>query len=776
MTNMTQPMTKRRIIFLSVLLFAVSLGITGGLVKLFEDQRFNEKQVAGSTIGNNLSYSLQRRLDRSVSSTYALASLIRQNENHTIDDFDSIAGDMIETYGGIDSLQLAPDGVISQIYPLAGNEKAIGHDLLKDPARRAEALAAIESKDLTLAGPFTLIQGGVAVIGRLPVFIPDDAGGDRFWGFTIALIRLPTLLEAINLKEIAEQGYDYELSRLHPDTSERQVFVRSTETDLRNALAFAIETPNGAWTLDLAPQGGWRPLWLVVVEVLMGTLISTLLATLFYYCLLRIAEREKTEQALQKAHNDLEIRVKERTAELAKTNANLNQEIAERRKLGEELLQTRDTALEASRAKSEFLSSMSHEIRTPMNTIIGMGEALQQTQLTSKQQEYVRISRRAGETLLDLINDILDLSKVEAGQIEIEEVEFDLVQLVEDTTELFAVRAREKSLELNCHVTSGVPTTVVGDPIRLRQVISNLVSNAVKFTKKGLVVVQVENDPSATEVGAVLFRVTDTGIGIPPEKLDSIFESFTQADSSTTREYGGTGLGLTISKRLVALMGGHMWVESEVGHGSTFYFTAQFRIQAKENEQRRPSCAELRGLKALIVDDNPGLCLFVKEVFAEWGVSAVPVENGYQALAELDRAAREDEPYQLMLLDRCLPDMDGFEVAAHIQKDAGIEDLSIIMITAFADVTGDIALKQASNISCCLIKPFKQLELLQAVATTLGFMGAAEELPQGKELNTPKDQRPLRILLVDDYEDNRFVIQSHLKETPYLIDIAEKGS
>ena len=319
MPSTNRPMTKRRITFLAVLLFAVSMGITGSLVKLVEDQRRNEKQVAVSTIGSGLSHSLQRQLDRSVSSTYALASLIRQNENHTIDDFDAAAGDMIETYGGIDSLQLAPDGVVSQIYPLTGNEKAIGHDLLEDPARRVEALAAIESRELTLAGPFTLVQGGVAVIGRLPVFVPDDAGGDRFWGFTIALIRLPTLLGAINLEEITEQGYVYELSRVHPDTGERQVFVRSTETDIQNALAFAIETPNGAWSLRLAPQSGWRPLWLLAVEVLTGTLLSGLLAILFYYYLLRV-ERQMTELALQKAHKDLEIKVQERTEELAKVN------------------------------------------------------------------------------------------------------------------------------------------------------------------------------------------------------------------------------------------------------------------------------------------------------------------------------------------------------------------------------------------------------------------------------------------------------------------------
>ena len=227
-------------------------------MKWYEDQRLEEKQAGAHAIGTTMAYSIQVQLERSLSSTLALASFIRQSENTTIDDFDSIAADMIESYGGIDSLQLAPNGVVSQIYPLEGNEEALGHDLLKDPARRVEALAAIESRDLTLAGPFTLIQGGVAVIGRLPIFIVDDIGEDRFWGFSIALVRLPTLLGKVNLPQITEQGYDYELSRTHPDTGSRQVFARSTERDIQGAISSTVEVPNGTWTLQLVPSARLR--------------------------------------------------------------------------------------------------------------------------------------------------------------------------------------------------------------------------------------------------------------------------------------------------------------------------------------------------------------------------------------------------------------------------------------------------------------------------------------------------------------------------------------
>ena len=270
-------------------------------MQLLEERRMDDKRRDLSAIGSHMAFEVERTLDRSLASTYALATTIRKRESVLRNNFDSVAANLIETYGGVDSLQLAPGGVVSQIYPLEGNEAAIGHDLLSDPARRGEALAAIESRELTLAGPFTLVQGGVAMIGRLPVFIPDDSGEDRFWGFTIGLIRMPTLLDAAILAPTHENGYDFELSRVLPDTGQPDTFFRSSDNDIQDAMTFAIEVPNGAWTLRLAGANAGRPLWLPMAEVIPVVLIGALLAGVLYIYLLPVAQRRRAADALRES-------------------------------------------------------------------------------------------------------------------------------------------------------------------------------------------------------------------------------------------------------------------------------------------------------------------------------------------------------------------------------------------------------------------------------------------------------------------------------------------
>ena len=449
-------------------------------------------------------------------------------------------------------------------------------------------------------------------------------------------------------------------------------------------------------------------------------------------------------------------------------------DVTERKRLDDALEEAKKAAEDANSAKSDFLARMSHEIRTPMNAIVGMADLLWETSLASEQREYVRIFRKAGSQLLDLINDILDLSKVESGHLTLESLDFDLGEVLDKTLEIMAVRAHEKGLELALRIAPEVSTALVGDPARLRQVLIDLIGNAIKFTAKGEVIVRVESDPEKRTAGALRFAVCDTGIGIPEEAREQIFAPYSQVDTSTTRKFGGTGLGLTISRRVVELMQGRIWVESSVGTGSTFYFTAQFAAGSKPILRVPSGAMDLKDVKTLIIDDNATNRLIIRETLSRWGAVVTEAEGGEQGLSELLEAKQADVPYALVLLDHRMPGVDGFQVAERIFQDPTMAGTIILMLTS-ENRAGDVARGRELGLAAYLVKPVKQAELLEAIQEARGGAAPAAERPGTQARGVQAGAQSLRILLAEDSQDNVLLIQSYLKASGYSADVACNG-
>ena len=452
------------------------------------------------------------------------------------------------------------------------------------------------------------------------------------------------------------------------------------------------------------------------------------------------------------------------------------------RKLAElEIAKSRDQALAASRAKTEFLSSMSHEIRTPMNAILGMADLMWESELDAEQRRYLDTMINNGNALLELINSILDLAKVESGRLSLEALDFDLRGLIEKVADTLVVRADEKGVELGVRIDHDIPTALIGDPLRLRQVLTNLVGNAIKFTERGAVVIRVKRNPHGAGPGALLFSVTDTGIGIPADKLPSLFNPFSQADSSVTRKYGGTGLGLAIVERVVRLMGGTVSVDSTVGCGSTFSFTAQF--QASEVPVAAPitpdSALDLRGVKVLVVDDNEINRTIVREMLLPCGATVIEAASGTDGIDEFRRAGESGEPVRLLISDQMMPGMDGFEMISQIRAMSSEHDLTVMMLSS-TDLPHTLAGARRLGIEWYVVKPVKRAELYSAIASAMAHHAPAEAMPmtaQTRVVGAPVTivPRPLRILLADDSPDNRLLIQAYLKKTPYHLEEVDDG-
>jgi signal transduction histidine kinase/CheY-like chemotaxis protein/HPt (histidine-containing phosphotransfer) domain-containing protein len=481
---------------------------------------------------------------------------------------------------------------------------------------------------------------------------------------------------------------------------------------------------------------------------------------------------------VQKAREGLENRVVERTRELMEINRKMQLEIAERKRAEEEFRQAKQAAEEANQAKSRFLANMSHEIRTPMNGVLGMINLLLDTPLTPEQREYAATVHSSADSLLTIINDILDYSKIEAGKLDFEILDFDLRTMVEEAMDLVRIRANPKGLHLACLIQHDVPSLLIGDPGRLRQVLINLVDNAVKFTQKGEVLLRVSLEEEDDAQATLRFAIRDTGIGIPQDRMNRLFHSFSQVDASTTRKYGGTGLGLAISKSIVEKMGGRIRVESEEGKGSTFWFTAVFGKQPVGRKASPGVFEDIRGRRILVVDDNATNRLVLREQLSSWGCLPDDATNGREALAKLRAAVQAGDPFLVAILDMEMPEMDGGALGREIKEDLDLRPTILVLLSS-SGRRGDAKRMEEIGFAAYLTKPVKSAQLRDCLALAIGSKSATAGTPSlpiiTKHSVVEARKQKIRLLLAEDNITNQKVALKILEKAGYRAEAVFNG-
>jgi signal transduction histidine kinase/ActR/RegA family two-component response regulator len=702
-------MTRRQIPYVcsAIALIAVLFFGRCYLNILVDNIRQSDRLALTHRISQQLS-SIQTALHNAESPLFTLADILTVGRGK-FDEFEKHAKHLLQENPFVGGLFLVPDGVVATAYPLTGNEAAIGHDLLKDPARKAEVLEAINSNQVVLAGPVNMRQGGVGLFARKPVFW-DDNGERHFWGLVVALIHWETVLETFDFKSLDAEGYSYALSR-KLRTDEKATLIVRSEADIVEDLSLtrALSIPGGEWLLTVSIRED-RLSGVALVGYFLVAMLGVVVAGLSFN-LLRGRER-----------------ILNQAEELERMNAEMVRDIARREKAEADLLQAKDAALAATKAKSQFLATMSHEIRTPMNGVHGMLQLLEGTDLDAEQKEFVQIGSSALHSLLALINDILDFSKIEAGKLDIAQTPFALDELCRSIPAIFKEQSLAKKLDLSIEMAADVPRTVVGDPSRIRQVLLNVVGNAVKFTHEGGVSIRifVTTGDLPPETARLDFEVTDTGIGISAEQLPLLFKPFIQGGDGLVRTSQGTGLGLSIVKRLVHLMGGDVGIESSPGVGTTVRFHVLVNLPSAERTKSDGAARNVghvvrepgRNLNILLAEDDVTNMAMLTRLLEKLGCDVTPAGNGLEALHILEK-----EEMDLVLMDIQMPVMDGVEATRRIREDQSLgrkARIPIIAVTAFA-MTGDRERFLDAGMDDYIPKPVNMNTLVEAMDRVVHF-------------------------------------------------------
>ncbi|MFH0823866.1 MAG: response regulator [Pseudomonadota bacterium] len=698
-------------------------------------------------------------------------------DNPEIDDrkFQSLAKILGDGDKAIRSIQLARNTVVSHIWPLKGNEAGVGLRLLDLPGQAQAVKKTIESGKTLVAGPVDLVQGGTGFVSRTPIFVQSGRGDSQpgiYWGLATAVIDAPTILEEAGLSELP-QGIEPAIRGKDGRGPGGDVFFGDPRIFDKDPLTIDVELPSGSWTIGALPaedgHGGEHWGFLILCFGIPASLAFAVLAW-------KLADEPIRLMA------EMEVRRRAEEA-LAQSRANLEETNRELAQTAERAVEMAHRAEEAGRAKSEFLANMSHEIRTPLNGVIGMTGLLLDTELTDEQRQFAETVRDSTESLLTIINDILDISKMEAGKLDLGIRDIDLQTMLDDFTSAMAYAADAKDLELLCGIDAKVPVLLRGDPDRLRQVLTNLVGNAVKFTESGEVAIHVGSESETDQDIVLRFSVRDTGIGIPKDKLSLLFDKFTQVDASATRKYGGTGLGLAISKQLAELMGGEAGIVSEEGKGSEFWFTARLLKQPTENRPSGLVLEGLGGMRILIVDDNRTNREFLSARTAALGMRPSLAPDGNAALDCLHGAIDENDPFSMALIDLHMPGMDGEALGRAIKADQRTADTRMALMIP-PSARGQAGRFGAAGFEDCLTKPIKYRDLATFLTGSAGghdSAGARSLSPAGIEGTSRKDLSPgrvgeTRILLVEDNTINRQVAQGLLNKLGLSADTAGDGT